>query len=103
MVTPASPSGEPCGEAVVGVSKTISEGGLGFFHREPIAHREAGRGIRHGQWRADSVSARFELVPLHAAWLVRERRSILADDALNGARRLTVNATGRDVRLTVKR
>ena len=37
---PSVAGGGPQNSSIVVVGKTLSEGGLGFFHREPIAHRQ---------------------------------------------------------------
>ncbi len=52
-LTPVGPDGiTPTAEAVVVVGKDVSERGLGFFHRQPLAHRRmiAGLETHGGGW-----------------------------------------------------
>lgn len=40
-LTPLAEDGRtPCGEALVAVGRELSEGGFGFFHPAPLAHRQ---------------------------------------------------------------
>ncbi len=81
-LTPVSSDGiSPAGEHVAVVGKHLSEHGVGFYYQQPLPYRKM---IASLEMRLAMVrfSNRHYLVPLHAAWVVRQWRTILASRAI---------------------
>ena len=79
QLTPVAADGvTPVGESLVVVGKHLSERGLGFYHPRPIAYRRVIAFLETTSGAAAGFPHRPELVPLHPARMVRERRPVPA-------------------------
>ncbi len=100
-LTPLAKNGvDTQGDSIVVVGKDLSESGMSFFHPRPLADRHMIVSLEAGGSQWLRLSDRYQLVPLHAARLVFQRRAVpgnpdlAARRAVGRSRRWPSVATG---------